>query len=67
MTTSTVPNRVEILKQKFRQSLGLPFQDILPESTIQQSIDELSIKYKRRLFDPFVTLWTFLFSFGDTS
>ncbi|WP_181246540.1 IS4 family transposase [Chroococcidiopsis cubana] len=53
-------NRVKILKQKFSQSLGLPFQEILPESVIEQAIDELKIKYRRRLFDPFVTLWVFL-------
>lgn len=53
-------NRVTILKEKFRQSLGLPFQNLLPESVIQETIDELKIKYRRRLFDPFVTLWAFL-------
>lgn len=55
-----MPNRVKILKEKFTQSLGLPFQDLLPEQTIHQAIDELQIKYRRRLFDPFVTLWAFL-------
>ena len=53
-------NRVTILKEKFTQSLGLPFQNLLPESEIQKVIDELKIKYRRRLFDPFVTLWAFL-------
>lgn len=52
--------RVQILKEKFRQSLGLPFQNLLPESVIQEVINELKIKYRRRLFDPFVTLWAFL-------
>ena len=55
-----MPNRVKILKEKFVESLGLPFQDLLPESAIQQAIDELKIKYRCRLFDPFVTLWAFL-------
>ncbi|MBD2730684.1 IS4 family transposase [Nostoc sp. FACHB-892] len=58
--TTTVPNRVQVLKTKFTTSLGLPFRDILPEWEIQQVIDELGIKYRRRLFDPFVTLWVFL-------
>lgn len=53
-------NRVKILKEKIAQSLGLPFQNLLPESAIQQVIDELKIKYCCRLFDPFVTLWAFL-------
>ena len=59
-TITTVPNRVEILKHKFTQSLGLPFRDLLSEATIQQAMDEIKIKYRRRLFDPFVTIWVFL-------
>lgn len=60
MTIPTLPNRVQILKQKFTQSLGLPFRDLLPESTIQEALDAEKIRYRRRLFDPFVTLWAFL-------
>ncbi|WP_347242656.1 IS4 family transposase [Nostoc sp. FACHB-888] len=52
--------RVQILKDKFNQSLGLPFKELLPESVIVQALDELKIRYKRRLFDPIVTLWAFL-------
>ena len=53
-------NRVKILKEKFTQSLGLPFEELLSESAIEQVMDELKIKYRRRLFDPIVTLWAFL-------
>lgn len=60
MSTTTVPNRVRILKEKFSRSLGLPFQKLLPESEIEKALNELKIKYRRRLFDPLVTLWTFL-------
>jgi hypothetical protein len=60
MTITTVPNRVKILKYKFEQTLGLPFRNLLPDSAIQQIIEELKLKYRRRLFDPFVTLWAFL-------
>lgn len=60
MTITTVTNRVKILKEKFTQSLGLPFQNLLPQSEIQKVMDELKIKYRQRLFDPFVTLWAFL-------
>ncbi|WP_313937643.1 transposase domain-containing protein [Anabaena azotica] len=52
--------RVQILKDKFSQGLGLPFKELLPESAINQAISELKIKYKKRLFDPVVTLWAFL-------
>lgn len=58
--------RVQILKDKFNQSLGLPFKELLPESAIRQTISELKIKYKKRLFDPFITLWAFLSQVLDT-
>lgn len=53
-------NRAIILKDKFNQSLGLPFKEVLPEPVIKQALAELKIKYKQRLFDPVVTLWAFL-------
>lgn len=56
MSTSTLPSPVQILKQKFTQSLGLPFQELLPESTIQAALDAEKIKYRSRLFNPFVTM-----------
>jgi hypothetical protein len=52
--------RVQILKDKFSQSLGLPFKELLPSSVIEQALSELKIRYYRRLFDPIVTLWAFL-------
>ncbi|MEA5596867.1 IS4 family transposase [Rivularia sp. UHCC 0363] len=58
--------RVKILKDKFNQSLGLPFKELLPSSIIEQAIEELKIKYKKRLFDPFITLWAFLSQVLDT-
>ncbi len=66
MTISTVPRRVKILKQKFPQSLGLPFKKLLPDTVIQESLAKLFIKYSRRLFDPIVTLWAFLSQLLDT-
>jgi len=60
MSIPNIPNRVRILKQKFTNSLGLPFQGLLPESSIREILQELKIKYRRRLFDPVVTLWAFL-------
>ena len=66
MTIATIPNRVKILKQKFTQSLGLPFRDLLPESTIFEALEAERIKYRQRLFDPFVTLWAFLSQVLDT-
>lgn len=58
--------RVQILKDKINQSLGLPFKELLPESVIEQAIKGLKIKYKKRLFDPVITLWAFLSQALDT-
>lgn len=67
MHTFNISNRVQILKQKFTQSLGLPFRDLLPESTIREALEAEKIKYRlSRLFDPFVTLWAFLSQVLDT-
>ena len=64
--TTTVTLRVQILKEKFSKSFGLPFKELLPESAIKQAISELNIKYKKRLFDPLITLWAFLSQVLDT-
>ena len=61
-----MPNRVEVLKQKFAQSLGLPFRNILPESTIIEALEAEKIKYRNRLFNPIVTIWAFLSQVLDT-
>ena len=55
-----MPNRVEILKQKFANSVGLPFRDLLPESMIIEALEAEKVKYRNRLFNPIVTLWAFL-------
>lgn len=60
MLSWNLQNRVEVLKQKFTQSWGLPFRDLLSETTIHEALTAENIKYRRRLFDPFVTLWAFL-------
>ncbi|WP_414590516.1 IS4 family transposase [Anabaena sp. CCY 9614] len=58
--------RVQILKEKYSKGLGLPFKELLPETAIKQVISELEIKYKKRLFDPLITLWAFLSQVLDT-
>jgi len=55
-----MPKKVQILKQKFTHSIGLPFKDLLPETLITEILHELGHKYKSRLFDPIVTLWAFV-------
>ena len=54
-----MPNRVEILKQKFTTSVGLPLRPLLP-SAIMEALAAEKISYRNRLFNPVVTLWAFL-------
>ncbi len=51
---------VAILIKKFTKSVALPFQEILPSQIIEEVIDELKIKYRNRLYNPVVIIWSFL-------
>ena len=53
-------SRVQILVDKFTSSVGLPFQKLLPASTIEAALVEENLKYRNRIFSPIVTLWAFL-------
>lgn len=57
---TTMPNSAAILRQKFANSFGLPFQTLLPESVIAEVLAAEGVKYRNRIFSPFVTLWAFL-------
>jgi hypothetical protein len=35
-----MPNRAELLKQKFETSVGLPLAEVLPEEWLQQVLDD---------------------------
>ena len=50
----------EILKEQFSKSLGLPWQDILPASRLNQILEEERIAYRSRLYTPVVTLWAMI-------
>jgi len=56
----TIGNRVAILREKFAQSIGLPFAEILTESEIEQALQDEGIAYRKRLFCPIVTLWAWI-------
>lgn len=53
-------NRAEILKQTFQNSLALPFEQVLPESAIQQVLQEQDVSYRRMLYTPIVVIWMWL-------
>ncbi|MEM7062695.1 MAG: hypothetical protein AAF572_05980 [Cyanobacteria bacterium P01_B01_bin.77] len=49
-----MPNRAEILKQKYQDSLGLPFAQVLSECEIQQVLDDQNVRYRQVLYTPIV-------------
>ncbi len=57
ISPSTMPKPAEILKQQFQLSLGLPWSDILPESRLDELLEEENIAYRSRVYTPVVTLW----------
>lgn len=52
--------KIEILKQKFINGVGLPFRELLSESRIMEALKAEKITYRNRLFNPIITLWAFL-------
>jgi hypothetical protein len=62
MTTSAY---VKILRERLSNSIALPFRDILTLNMMQQTLNELNIKYRKRLYDPIITLWTFIWQVLD--
>ncbi len=53
-------NRAEILKQKFHNSVALPFEQVLPEGIIQKLLDEQGVKYRQTLYTPIVVIWSWV-------
>lgn len=53
-------NRATILKQKFQNSIALPFEQVLPEVVIQQVLQEQGVQYRQTLYTPIVVLWAWL-------
>lgn len=58
--TSIMANRAEILKEKFLNSVGLPFQDVLSAAEIERVLESEQLKYRNSVFSPVVTVWAFL-------
>ena len=55
-----MPNRSDILKQQFNQSLGFPWQKALPESRIKEILAEEKVQYRNCIYSPLVTLWAMM-------
>jgi hypothetical protein len=52
-----MPNRAEILKRQFRQSLGSPWEKILPDSRLEELLAAEKVAYRNCVYSPIVTLW----------
>jgi hypothetical protein len=52
-----MPNRAEILKPQFMQSLGLPWQELLPASRLEEILQEEEVSYRNSVYTPIVRLW----------
>ncbi len=55
-----MPKQAEILKQKFQNSLALPFEQVLTEEVIQQILDQEEVSYRQTIYTPVVTLWAWM-------
>lgn len=60
MIIPSIGCRITKVQQKFEHSLGLPFQKVLPESTIDASVQAANKRYRKRIYSPAVTVWAFL-------
>jgi len=45
-----MPNRAEILKQKFQNSLALPFEQVLTQEVIQQILEQEQVSYRQTIY-----------------
>jgi len=53
-------NRAAIIKQKFQDSLALPFEQVLPSAVIQQVLEEQGVSYRQTLYTPIVVVWAWM-------
>ena len=60
MKLSIIGNYVKTLRERLSNSIGLPFQDILSQDMIEQTLKDMNIEYRQRLYDPIITLWAFI-------
>ena len=55
-----MPNRAEILKQQFQNSLALPFEQVLSAEVIQTVLEEQGMSYRKSLYTPIVVIWAWI-------
>ena len=50
----------QVLIQQFTSGIGLPFQELLKKEIIEDILQEIGVKYKSRIYNPIVIVWSFL-------
>jgi hypothetical protein len=50
----------QVLIQKFNIGIGLPFQELLQREIIEDILREIGVKYRSRIYNPIVIVWSFL-------
>lgn len=53
-------HQVQFLRRQFLQDGELPFTDVLSEDLVSQTLTEVGVFWKDRIYTPLVTLWVFL-------
>src|SRR3954447_16775927 len=51
---------LEEIRARFARNEGLPFADVLTETSIMDVLNEHGVKYRDRVFNPVTTIWGFL-------
>lgn len=51
---------LDAVRARFARNEGLPFADILTESSIRDVLNEHGVQFRDRVFSPVTTIWSFL-------
>src|SRR6516164_3790776 len=51
---------LQAVRARFARNEGLPFADVLTETSILDVLQEHGVQYRDRVFNPVTTLWGFL-------
>ena len=51
---------LDAVRARFARNQGLPFADILTEANIMDVLNEHSVTFRGRVFNPVTTIWGFL-------
>ena len=51
---------LDAVRARFARNEGLPFADILTETSIREVLNEHGMPFRDRVFNPVTTIWGFL-------